>query len=110
MPREVLERELKHLEDEVLEMGAQVEKSLLESVEMLKQRDLEGSRRIMFEDRAVNQKRFAFQFCKGFILPLRVVLESAGLSPSQNQCSPFNHANQLFFNWFLINWTSFSPS
>jgi phosphate transport system protein len=61
MAREALERELKRLEDEVLEMGAQVEKSLLESVEMLKQRDLEGSRRIMLQDRTVNQKRFAIE-------------------------------------------------
>jgi phosphate transport system protein len=42
-------------------MGAQVEKSLLESVETLKQRDLENSRRIMIQDRAVNQKRFAIE-------------------------------------------------
>ncbi len=61
MPRESLERELKRLEDEVLEMGAQVEKSLLESVEWLKQRDLEGSRRIVAQDRAINQKRFAIE-------------------------------------------------
>ncbi len=61
MPRESLERELKHLEDEILEMGAQVEKSLIESVEMLKQRDLEGSRRVMAQDRAVNKKRFAIE-------------------------------------------------
>jgi phosphate transport system protein len=61
MTREALQRELKRLEDEVLEMGAQVEKSLLESVETLKQRDLENSRRIMIQDRAVNQKRFAIE-------------------------------------------------
>ncbi len=61
MPREALERELKRLEEEVLAMGAQVEKSLLESVEMLKQRDLEGSRRIMMQDRAVNEERFAIE-------------------------------------------------
>jgi phosphate transport system protein len=61
MPRESLERELKRLEDEILEMGAQVEKSLMESVEMLKQRDLEGSRRVMALDRAINQKRFAIE-------------------------------------------------
>ncbi len=61
MPREALDRELKRLEDEVIEMGTQVEKSLLESVEMLKHRDLEGSRRIMAQDRAVNQKRLAIE-------------------------------------------------
>lgn len=61
MPRESLERELERLEDEILEMGAQVEKSLMESVEMLKQRDLEGSRRVMAQDRAINQKRFAIE-------------------------------------------------
>ncbi len=61
MPREAMERELKRLEDKVLEMGAQVERSLLESVEMLRQRDLEGSRRIMAQDRAINAKRFEIE-------------------------------------------------
>ena len=61
MTRKALERELKRLEDKVLRMGSQVEKSLLESVEMLKQRDLEGSRRIVAQDRAVNQERFAIE-------------------------------------------------
>ncbi len=61
MPREALERELKRLEDQVLDMGAQVEHALLESVEMLKRRDLDGSRRIMLEDRTVNRKRFAIE-------------------------------------------------
>ena len=61
MPRESLERDLKRLEDEILDLGAQVEKSLVESVDMLKQRDLEGSRRIMMQDRVINQKRFAIE-------------------------------------------------
>lgn len=61
MSREILERELNRLENEILEMGAQVEKSLVESVEMLKRRNLEGSRRIMAQDRAINKKRFAIE-------------------------------------------------
>ncbi|MBI5031541.1 MAG: phosphate signaling complex protein PhoU [Chloroflexi bacterium] len=61
MPRESLERDLKRLEDEILDLGAQVVKSLVESVDMLKQRDLEGSRRIMLQDRVINQKRFAIE-------------------------------------------------
>ncbi len=61
MAREALERELKRLEDQVLEMGAQVEKALLESVEMLKRRDLEGSRQIIVQDRAINRRRFEIE-------------------------------------------------
>lgn len=61
MPRESLERDLKRLEAEILDMGAQVEKSLLASVEMLKRRDLEGSRSIMALDRTINKKRYAIE-------------------------------------------------
>ncbi len=61
MAREGLDRELKRLEDEMLAMGEQVERALLEAVEILKRRDLEASRRIMEQDRTTNKMRFAIE-------------------------------------------------
>lgn len=61
MPREAFERELQHLQDEMLEMAGAVERALIESVETLKQRDLEGSRRLIAHDRLINKKRFELE-------------------------------------------------
>ena len=61
MLRETFERELQHLQDEVLVLGSMVEKAIIESVEVLKRRDLEGARRLIAEDRVLNKKRFAIE-------------------------------------------------
>jgi phosphate transport system protein len=61
MVRETLERELQRLQDEVLALGSMVENAITNSVEVLKRRDMEGSRRLIAEDRRVNQKRFAVE-------------------------------------------------
>jgi phosphate transport system protein len=61
MLRETFERELQHLQDEVLVLGSMVEKAIIESVEVLKRRDLEGARRLIAEDRVLNEKRFAIE-------------------------------------------------
>jgi phosphate transport system protein len=61
MPRETFQRELQRLQDEVLALGSMVEDSILESVEILKQRDVEGSRRLIAKDRSINEKRFAIE-------------------------------------------------
>jgi len=61
MPRETLEQELQRLQDEVLTLGSMVEDALVESVELLKQRDLEGSRRLAAGDQAINERRFAIE-------------------------------------------------
>lgn len=58
MPREMFERELQRLQDAMLAMASMVEHALLESVEALKRRDLEGSRRLIEQDRAINKRRF----------------------------------------------------
>jgi phosphate transport system protein len=58
MPREAFERELQRLQDEMLVMAGMVENAITESVEVLKRRDMEGSRRLIAQDRAINQKRF----------------------------------------------------
>ena len=61
MVRETFERELQRLQDEVLVLGSMVENALIESVEILKRRDLEGARRLIAGDRLINQKRFAIE-------------------------------------------------
>lgn len=61
MPRETFDRELQRLQDEVLVLGSMVENAITESVEMLKRRDFEGSRRLIAEDRLINEKRFAIE-------------------------------------------------
>lgn len=61
MPRATFQRELQRLQDEVLALGSMVEGSILESVEILKQRDVEGSRRLIAQDRCINEKRFAIE-------------------------------------------------
>jgi phosphate transport system protein len=61
MPRETFDRELQRLQDEILALGSMVENALTESVETLKQRDFEGSRRLIAQDRLINEKRFAIE-------------------------------------------------
>jgi len=61
MPREIYERELERLQDETLALGSMVENALTESVDILKRRDMEGSRRLIAQDRLINEKRFAIE-------------------------------------------------
>jgi phosphate transport system protein len=58
MLRQTFERDLQGLQDEILVLGSMVEDALMESVELLKKRDMEGSRRLIEEDRRINEKRF----------------------------------------------------
>ncbi len=61
MVRETFDRELQRLQDEVLVLGSMVEEAIIESVEVLKRRDVEGSRRLIAQDRVINEKRFAIE-------------------------------------------------
>ena len=61
MLRETFERQMQHLEDEVLVLGSIVEKAILDSVEALRQRDVSASQRIIAADSLVNEKRFAIE-------------------------------------------------
>jgi phosphate transport system protein len=61
MPRETFERELQRLQDEMLAMASMVENAITESVETLKRRDFEGSRRLIAQDRVINKKRFEIE-------------------------------------------------
>jgi phosphate transport system protein len=59
--RETFDQDLQRLQDEVLVLGSMVEKAIIESVESLKRRDLEAARRLIVEDRILNEKRFAIE-------------------------------------------------
>ena len=61
MTRKTFDRELKRLEDEMLELGSMVEKAIVESVQVLKERDMAGSRRLIANDHTINEKRFAIE-------------------------------------------------
>jgi phosphate transport system protein len=61
VPRETLDHEFHHLQDEVLLLGSMVEQAILDSVEALKKRDLKTSKHVMAGDRYINEKRFAIE-------------------------------------------------
>ena len=57
MLRQVFERELRKLQDEILLLGSEVEENLVKAVEVLQQRDRAGSYRLIQSDEWVNEKR-----------------------------------------------------
>lgn len=61
MPRETFQKDLQNLQDEVLVLGSMVERAIVESVEILKQQNLEGAERLAAADRLINEKRFAIE-------------------------------------------------
>jgi phosphate transport system protein len=61
MPREAFDQELDRLEREVLLMASLVEEAITESVETLRTRDMTGSRRVIAQDQAINEKRFEIE-------------------------------------------------
>ncbi|MCL4562599.1 MAG: phosphate signaling complex protein PhoU [Chloroflexi bacterium] len=61
MPRQTLDREFQHLQEEILLLGSMVEQAILDSVSGLKQHDLAIARRVYKGDAAINEKRFAIE-------------------------------------------------
>jgi phosphate transport system protein len=62
MAREVFDRELERLQDELLALGLMVERAIVDSVEILKQRDQQGAQQLIAADRALNKMRFTIEF------------------------------------------------
>ena len=60
-PRETLDRALQELLDEIIVMGSMVEEAVIASVDALKRRDFEASRRIYAADLHINEKHFAIE-------------------------------------------------
>jgi phosphate transport system protein len=61
MPRETFERDLQELEDELLTLGSMVGQAIIDSVASLKERDLDEARRLIAQDREMNEKRYALE-------------------------------------------------
>lgn len=61
MPRQALDREIHHLQDEVLLLGSMVEQAMLNAVDALKRRDLAASDRVQKDDVLINEKRYAIE-------------------------------------------------
>jgi phosphate transport system protein len=61
MTRQNFDRELQRLEDELLVLGSRVEEALIRSVQQLKQRDFQASRRLIAADRDINERRFSME-------------------------------------------------
>lgn len=60
-PRETFDQELQRLQDAVLALGSRVENAMIDSVKTLKERDAEGARDIIAQDRFINEKRFELE-------------------------------------------------
>ena len=61
MPRAALERELQRLNDDILILGSMAEKAILQSVDMLKRRDIAGSHQLIADDMKLNRKRYSIE-------------------------------------------------
>lgn len=61
MIRKTFESEIQHLKDEIIVLGSMVEQSIVDSVEALKKRDIEASKRVIELDNRINAKRFALE-------------------------------------------------
>lgn len=59
--RKTFEQEMQQAKDNLLQLGRMVEQSILDSVEALKKRDLEGARNILEIDKEINKKRFEIE-------------------------------------------------
>jgi phosphate transport system protein len=58
MPRRLFDQHLRELQDHVLAMGSMVETALYRSMDALKNRDLELAKKVIEDDRQIDQKRF----------------------------------------------------
>lgn len=59
--RKTFAAELQQVKDQVLLLGSMVEKSIIDSVEALKKRDIPASERILQGDQAINKRRFEIE-------------------------------------------------
>lgn len=59
--RDTLDRQIRELYDDTLQLGSMVEEMIYKSVEALKNRDFEGSRKTYKSDEKINKKRFQIE-------------------------------------------------
>ncbi|MGI8926917.1 MAG: phosphate signaling complex protein PhoU [Tepidiformaceae bacterium] len=61
MTRDLFQRELTQLQDQVLVMGSMAEKAILDAMESLRDGDAKWSQQIVEDDRKINAKRFEIE-------------------------------------------------
>jgi phosphate transport system protein len=61
MPREQLDRQIHHLQDEVLLLGSVVEQAVLDAVQALMRHDTDTARRLYYADKDINERRYAIE-------------------------------------------------
>ena len=61
MTRRLFDQHLRELQDHVLAMGSMVESALYRSMEALKNRDLDLAKRVIADDRLIDEKRFEIE-------------------------------------------------
>jgi phosphate transport system protein len=61
MLMQTFERELQRLQDELLALGSMVERAIIESVDVVKRRELTGSQYLVVLSQRVKKKRFAIE-------------------------------------------------
>ena len=57
MPREDFERNLKGVEDDVVQLSSMVEKAIFKSIEALKERDISASQKVVDDDDVIDEKQ-----------------------------------------------------
>lgn len=61
MARELFERKIKQIQDEILLLGSMVEQATLDSVTAFKGKDTDSARTLIEDDQNINDKRFAIE-------------------------------------------------
>ena len=61
MAREILDRKIRHLYDEILILDSMVEQATTEAVAALQHRDLQRAERVCTDDSAINARRYALE-------------------------------------------------
>ena len=56
-----LEKELERLQSELMDLGVMVERTIIESVEILKTRQIEAARRLIAADSEINRRRYSIE-------------------------------------------------
>jgi len=61
MTRDALNRQMSHIQDELLILGSMVEQAMISAVDTLKARNTAAARELFEQDQAINDKRFAIE-------------------------------------------------
>lgn len=61
MTREMLDRKIRQLHDEILVLDSLVEQAALDAIQALKRQDLEAAQKIYHNDRVINARRFELE-------------------------------------------------